>query len=87
MKVVETETVEIEENIPVKRIMISSSSGYDELYLYIFNKNHFQIMVITLEETYDENNKVTKLENNHLEYNYKVIDENIDFNFLNEIYK
>lgn len=88
LKVVETnKKMKIENKLPIKRIIVSGSSGYDEIDIYFFNKNHFQIIVTTLEEKYDEDNKITKFENNHFIYNYEIIDETIDFTLLNEIYE
>lgn len=88
LKVIETnKAMKIENKLPIKRIMVSGSNGYEEIDICFFNENHFQIIVTTLEEKYDEGNKITKFENNHLIYNYKIIDETINFTLLNEIYE
>ncbi|MBS4539582.1 hypothetical protein GOQ27_13995 [Clostridium sp. D2Q-11] len=87
LTVKEAGEIEGEDNLPIEEIWIKSSEGYDEISINIASKNQFLIIVSTLEEEYDKDKKVNKLYNDSKFYWYEVIDENIDFKLLNELYE
>lgn len=87
LELTKPENIEINDDIPIRRIRINSNIGYDDFSIHIFNNNQFEITVSTLEREYDEKKDVYKMRDERTYYRYRIVDGDIDFELLNYIFK
>lgn len=75
----------IDNDYPQYHISFNNDKNYEDISIEISDDKYIEIIIETFIEEYDKKDKVTKYSNEYDHYNFKILDNSIDYGYLDEI--